>query len=158
MSAESSRTYIKSKFSVISVFSYGHNREHPMTTQNSHHIFTYNSCYRNVQVLLSLLYVVTSTSTQPYTRQRTSTSATVTKILHNTQTCLFLLCTTETAWHTKNHTVCELQNVRAYKEKSYPFNSGIFAKKCTHTHTHTHIYIYIARLCTYPSKNFSFWS
>jgi len=26
------------------------------------------------------------------------------------------------------------------------------------THTHTHIYIYTARLCTYPSKSFSFWS
>jgi len=97
MFAESSNTYIKSKFSDISVSSYGHNREHPMITQNSLHILTYNSCYRNVQVLLLLLYVVTSTSTQPHSRQRTSTSAIVTQILHNTQTYLFLLCTTETA-------------------------------------------------------------
>ena len=65
MFAGSSNTYIKSKFSDISVSSYGHNREHPMLTLNSLHIFAYTSCYRKVQVLLLLLYVVTSTITQP---------------------------------------------------------------------------------------------
>jgi len=78
MFEEFSNTYIKSKFSVISVPSYGHNRENPMITQNSLHIFTYNNCYRNVQVFLLLLYAVTLTRTQPYPKQSTSTSANVT--------------------------------------------------------------------------------
>ena len=77
MFAEFSNTYIKSKFSVISVSSYGHNTEHLMITQNSLHIFTYNSCYKNVQVFLLLLSAVTLTSTQPYPRKRTNTSAIV---------------------------------------------------------------------------------